>query len=40
MSDENDPYVDEVEEPDREPVPGLGDPQDDEVCVPTEPVER
>lgn len=38
MSDENDPYEADVEEPDKEPVPGLGEPDDDEVCTPTEPV--
>lgn len=38
MSDENDPYEADVEEPDKEPVPGLGEPDVDEVCTPTEPV--
>lgn len=37
---QEDPFEAEVEEADKEPVPGLGDPEDDggAVCMPTEPV--
>lgn len=41
---DKDPYADEVEEPDKEPVPGLGDPEDEEtdgvVCMPADLVEE
>lgn len=40
MSDEKDPYVDDAAEPDKEPVAGLGDPEDDDtdgvVCMPAD----
>lgn len=39
---QKDPYEAEATEPDKEPVPGLGDPEDDEgtVCVPADLVEE
>jgi hypothetical protein len=41
---DKDPYADTVEETDKEPVPGLGDPEDDDtegvVCMPADLVEE